>query len=81
MGNILRNTLTVGELESGRWIALTTAAPYLCFEAESRDALKAKLGRAADFCRESADHLEVQGHIENIIPFHVKETLLVKDFV
>jgi hypothetical protein len=80
MNNFSDRKLFIGEIEPGRWVALTKVAPYVCFEADSREALRAKFGRAAEFCQRNLLRLQEE-RIENIIPFHVKETILVKDLI
>ena len=41
----------VGPFGNKRWLALTLQSPYLCFEAESKEALLEKTKRALAFCR------------------------------
>lgn len=39
----------IGPFGDNRWIALTSRSPYVCLEAESKEALAKKLKRLADF--------------------------------
>jgi hypothetical protein len=48
----------VGPFGNKRWLALTLQSPYLCFEAESKDALLEKTKRAVAFCRKV--HLDIK---------------------
>jgi hypothetical protein len=60
----------IGTLDDKRWIAATTCSPYLCFEAESRDAVRAKLRAAVKFCRKISAALEQQ--IANLEASHIR---------
>jgi len=54
MNNIDNLQLHVGSHGANRWLALTLQPPYLCLEAESRDALLEKVRRALAFCHKVA---------------------------
>jgi hypothetical protein len=49
----------VGLFGDGRWIALTVASPYVCLEAESREALLGKLKRLIAFTGKFKIQLEL----------------------
>ncbi len=58
MNNINDLQFHVGPFGEGRWIALTRNSPYLCLEAESKDALLGKVLRALAFIRKAALQIE-----------------------
>jgi hypothetical protein len=51
MNNIDNSQFHIGRFGANRWIAVTLQSPYLCFEAESRDALLIKLKEGLAFCQ------------------------------
>jgi len=55
MDNIDNLQFHVGPFGANRWLALTLQSPYLCFEAESREALLEKVRRALAFCHKITD--------------------------
>jgi hypothetical protein len=81
VNNLSDHELFIGELQAGRWVALTKVAPYLCFEADSKEALYIKCREAVAFCRRAFERHQERERIENIIPFHVREIILAKDLV
>jgi hypothetical protein len=40
---------TVGKKDADRWLAISTRAPYFCFEGDSAEEVRAIAGRALDF--------------------------------
>jgi len=49
----------VGSFGDNRWLALTLGSPYLCLEAESREALLGKLKRFVAFISKVKIQLEL----------------------
>lgn len=40
---------TIGRVENGHWLAISTSAPYFCFEGESAEAVRNTANRALNF--------------------------------
>ncbi len=49
----------IGSFGDNRWIALTLGSPYLCLEAESKEALLGKLKRLVAFASKVKIQLEL----------------------
>ena len=60
MNNIRDLQFHVGPFGDNRWLALTLCSPYVCFEAESKDALLERLRAALAFCRKIQAQIQIE---------------------
>jgi predicted RNase H-like HicB family nuclease len=45
----LSHPFTVGQIDNGRWLAVSSRAPYFCFEGESLEEVRQTAHRALNF--------------------------------
>jgi len=77
MTNIDELKFYTGPYGENRWLALSFNSPYLCFEAESEQALLAKCRKAVAFCRKALAH--VAARERKLQPFQPTKVISAKE--
>jgi hypothetical protein len=73
----------LGTLGEGRILAFTTESPYLCFEAESHEALLVIVREAFEFCAWANAEIDkrIARERENTKSIKIEKTVRIKDLV
>jgi hypothetical protein len=79
MTNIDELKFYTGPYGENRWLALSFNSPYLCFEAESEQALLAKCRKAIAICRKALAHAATVKRERNLQPFQPTKVISAKE--
>lgn len=72
----------VSEIESGRFVAVATNAPFFCLEAESEEAAVEKVKRAVTFCQSLTVESPIVGvHRQSVTSIRDGRSYNVKDIL
>lgn len=44
-----KHSFSIGQTDAGKWLAISSASPYFCFEGDSSDQVEAQAARALNF--------------------------------